>query len=281
MLDIIDWEKAWSDARSVSPLKAYDSTSDWNVYWDYIASNQKHVPMIGELLDNDIIDHILRENILRHGDLVLDIGCGGGTYAIPFASVASSVTGLDLSEPMLLKMQEVAIANRVFNVRSVRSRWESYDESIKYDLVFSAFCHGIRDTSTLLKMERYSRRSCCYVAGSADQFRLLSEVWKAVFNKDYSSDAFNIIYPLNFLCHSGRNPSIRAFTYESEYTIGPEALVEEFVKYFGSFMKTGSGVESRIRDCIMQLSEGGDYRVSGKRTVYALNWNVPGCFMTK
>jgi ubiquinone/menaquinone biosynthesis C-methylase UbiE len=55
-----------------------------------------------------LTDELIRRSDIRHGDRVLDIGCGGGSSTEQFAHVVGSagrVLGVDISEPLLALAQ--------------------------------------------------------------------------------------------------------------------------------------------------------------------------------
>ncbi|WP_230742282.1 class I SAM-dependent methyltransferase [Methanooceanicella nereidis] len=275
MLELTDWKKAWDNALTISPAVHYrDIGAGWNAYWDYIAEMCCEPVMCGDPMNDDVIRYLYEEGMFKPRDTVLDIGCGTGTYAIPFARDASHVTGLDPSGMMISKLLSAAYVNGLTNISPVQSRWETFDLEKKYDLVFSAFCPGINDTYSLFRMEKFSRRSCCYVAGDFTQFELLVGLWNEVMEKSYTIDAFRILYPYNVLCDSGRDPKLKVFRYRSGSRAPAEEVTEEFVRYFGAFTLMDAEKVNKVRDFIHSRSVNGKYELGKVRTVCVLHWDV-------
>jgi ubiquinone/menaquinone biosynthesis C-methylase UbiE len=68
---------------------------------------------------------------------VVDFGCGVGRLVIPFASVASEVVGVDVSEAMLAEASKNCVEAGITNVRFVRSDDELGQLDGQFDLIHS------------------------------------------------------------------------------------------------------------------------------------------------
>ncbi|MBV9170401.1 MAG: class I SAM-dependent methyltransferase, partial [Chloroflexi bacterium] len=62
-------------------------------------------------------------SLVRPDDTVLDIGAGGGRYALPLSLACREVIAVDPSEGMLRVLQESIDEHAVSNVRVVHGRW--------------------------------------------------------------------------------------------------------------------------------------------------------------
>jgi SAM-dependent methyltransferase len=62
-------------------------------------------------------------SLVRPGETVLDIGAGGGRYALPLALVAREVIALDPSEGMLAILRDGMSEHGIANVRAIKGRW--------------------------------------------------------------------------------------------------------------------------------------------------------------
>jgi SAM-dependent methyltransferase len=213
--------------------------------------------------------------VLVPGDRVLDIGCGSGTFALPFARSAARVTGIDPSEVMLSRLQSAAEHAGIDNIRPLRTTWEDYRPEGHYDLVFSAFCPGIYDRQTFAKMEQASARSCCYVAGDVGQFQLLSQLWAVVSGERCSPEAWDIAYPVDYLRKAGRNPRIRRFRHPSLQVASSRDVIDEFASYFRSFGDFRQTEYRKIRCFIDARSNGGRILLGKERTTWVVSWDLP------
>jgi SAM-dependent methyltransferase len=67
--------------------------------------------------------------LVAPGERWLDIGAGGGRYALPIALVAQEVVALDVSPGMLGVLRDAAAKHGIGNVRTVQARWPVGGES--------------------------------------------------------------------------------------------------------------------------------------------------------
>src|SRR5262249_55261982 len=65
----------------------------------------------------------LVRSLIGPGDVVLDIGAGGGRLALPLALVAREVIALDPSPGMLEVLRSDMAEHRISNVRVMAGRW--------------------------------------------------------------------------------------------------------------------------------------------------------------
>ncbi|MFV2103950.1 class I SAM-dependent methyltransferase [Micromonospora sp. LOL_024] len=75
---------------------------------------------------------------LPAGAAVLDLGCGPGTYTIPFARRGATVTGVDLSAA-LLEHAAAAAAEAGVEVRLIRADMRRFAEPYRFDLAISMY----------------------------------------------------------------------------------------------------------------------------------------------
>lgn len=177
---------------------------------------------------------------------------------------------------MINGLTSIAASAGIFNINTVHGLWEEYQPEEKYDLVLSAFCPAVSDPGSMLRMERLSRRACCYVAGDESQFRLLGELWQLVFGRGYHTGAYDINYPYQFLRSLGREPSLRYFKSEPDGYAGSEEVVREFVAYFSCLTDISPAIENQIRKYIMARSKNGTFIDDSPSIAWALQWEVPG-----
>lgn len=100
-------------------------------------------------------------SLVRPGDSWLDIGAGGGRYALPLALAAREVVALDPSEGMLSVLREGMAEHDIRNVRIVQSRWPA-PEAIRVDAcLMSHIGYDIEEIGPFLDaMEAAADRLC-------------------------------------------------------------------------------------------------------------------------
>jgi len=87
-----------------------------------VAANFKADP---RRTDEPALEHL--RALVRPGETWLDIGAGGGRYALPIALLARDVVALDPSEGMLAVLGEGMAEHGIDNVRAMTGRWPMPD----------------------------------------------------------------------------------------------------------------------------------------------------------
>jgi SAM-dependent methyltransferase len=114
-----------------------------------------------------VTDIMAKKGLIFAKSTVLDIGCGTGAFAIPFASCGAHVTALDISEGMVSRLIEATQLLNINTIEAVRSGWNDFDITANeraYDIAFCGFSAAVIDEDDIVKMERCSRRWCVYAA---------------------------------------------------------------------------------------------------------------------
>jgi len=113
-------------------------------YWNEVAG-PRWVGRAGlQEARNIEVAHLLRQAAApQPGERVLDIGCGTGATAIPFAKAVApggQVTGIDIAEPMLAQARENIAAAGVDNVTLLRADAQVHRfPADSFDLLISRF----------------------------------------------------------------------------------------------------------------------------------------------
>jgi SAM-dependent methyltransferase len=113
--------------------------------------------------DDPVLD-VLR-GLIRPGETVLDIGAGGGRYALPLALVAKEVIALDPSLSMLSMLREGMAEHGIANLRPVEGRWPAAADAVRADVcLISHLGYDIEQIGPFLEaMERAAARLCVAV----------------------------------------------------------------------------------------------------------------------
>ena len=274
---MIDWEQAWKDAQSGSMLtKRKGGEGKWTGYFDDIAQEYLETVMSDEAYYRRIAGFVKREGFFRNGDRVFDLACGPGTYTLLFAEHAGSVTSLDPSPGMLGVLKAEAARRELKNISTVQSRWEDYEGDEKYDLVFTALSPGVTGPETFLKLERFSRRSCCYIGfGEASNNKLGDRLWELVIGSPRKNHGFNVTYPFNLLHSIGRRPCVRFFDQESMVREPSDELIESNIEWLGLFTGMDEAKKEIVREYVHSISKNGYYRHKARQSLVVLLWDVP------
>ena len=74
---------------------------------------------------------------MANGSLVLELACGSGRFAVPLAEAGLSVTGIDLSEPMLARARRTATERNV-NIETHVLDMRDFDLGRRFETVMIA-----------------------------------------------------------------------------------------------------------------------------------------------
>jgi SAM-dependent methyltransferase len=245
-------------------------------FFDSVAEDYLQRVMENEEFYRGIVDHLERENILRCDDEVLDISCGPGTYTLPMAKRTRSVSSLDPAEGMLSVLMREAANRGLLNVRTIKSKWEDYGGEEKFDLVFVALSPGIRGPNDFLKMERFSRRNCCYIGfGKGGKDSLGDEIWEQVMGEKRKNNDFNITIPFNLLHAKGRKPNVRFFEKSSLSKEPGEEVIKSNTEWLSMYTKMDRAKKKKVRDYVNDRSTDGYYEHDAVLSLVALYWEVP------
>ncbi|USK71947.1 class I SAM-dependent methyltransferase [Peribacillus asahii] len=78
--------------------------------------------------------------MLAKEDEVLEIGPGWGNYTFFLSNHVKRVTGVDSSQHVLDFLKEVQVEKEIHNLDLVHQKWEEYEVTHKYDVVFGINC---------------------------------------------------------------------------------------------------------------------------------------------
>jgi len=112
--------------------------------------------------DEAALDLLL--SLVDPGDTWLDIGAGGGRYALPLALRAKEVVAVDPSDGMLAILREAMDEHDIGNVRIVQSRWPMADAPQADVALIAHVGYDIEEIGPFLDaMEASARRLCVAV----------------------------------------------------------------------------------------------------------------------
>jgi SAM-dependent methyltransferase len=120
--------------------------------------------------------------LVRPADTVLDIGAGGGRYALPLALVARDVIAVDPSEGMLDVLREGMAAHNIANIRVLGGRWPELASGLAADVALIAHLgYDVEDIGPFLDaMEAAARRKCVAVLLDQPPPTEADRLWPAI-----------------------------------------------------------------------------------------------------
>lgn len=223
-----------------------------------------------------VIEIMNSKNLLKDFD-ILDVGGGGGRYAVPFAKFAKSVTMTDISGNMIGFAKEKAESQDVKNIEFIKMVWEEADleklnMSKRYDLVFASMCPAVKTVAGLNKMIQASKKHC-YI----NQLILDTDTFREfILNKvnlekrfDPHNDRDSLIATLNLLWIDGYNPEINYLSDFEEFEITIEEIYE---KYERLFKRIEEETEFKVSDLIEEYTRKNGLKIKKTRRMAMLSW---------
>jgi len=120
-------------------------------YWDIRARSFPGYRS-GNEFQARVLETIQNHGVDFSGAHLLDLGCGAGSYTIPFARIAKRVSALDISSVMLERLRSQAAALGIANISTLESDWAEYEVKEKFDIIFCSRCPAMADQAALRKV---------------------------------------------------------------------------------------------------------------------------------
>lgn len=123
--------------------------------------------------------------VARPGDTWLDIGAGGGRFAVPLAATVARVVAIEPSEAMRTNLTAALTEAGRTNIEVHPVRWPAEGWAIDGDVSLAA--HALYDTHDLEPfldaMERHTRRLCIAAFGPEARGAQFAQLWAAVHDE--------------------------------------------------------------------------------------------------
>jgi SAM-dependent methyltransferase len=142
-----------------------------------VAERFRHDP---RRLDDAVLNQLLE--IAEPKDTWLDIGAGGGRYALPIALAAHEVIAVDPSAAMLDVLRSAMRDAGIHNVRPIQGRWPLLGFEASADVSLMAHVgYDIEQIGPFLDaMEAASRRACVAVMGEGAMTTVATLFWEQI-----------------------------------------------------------------------------------------------------
>lgn len=260
----------WERNRNRHPLNGEKKTESFiSNMWDESASNYDF-HRYSTIVD-DIVS-MLRTKGLLFGT-VLDIGCGPGTFAIPFSESAETVIALDASRPMISRLEGTCDSKNIPNIRTIVCDCNHIPDDVHCNLVFTSLCPAMNNPSSILSMERYGD-VCAYVSSANTGSSIETEIWAAL-GEDYSYSGYYTGYPDEYLRSLGRETELFFFTQENVVDEPVEKTIERYTSLMSRYRPLTDEMMDIIKEVVSRYSDGDRVNYSNDSIMGLLIWCPP------
>lgn len=216
--------------------------------------------------------------LARPEDVWLDIGAGGGRFAIPLARRVSAVIAIEPSPAMRGVLDEGATNAGVTNLTVRDARWPVDGWTEQADVALAAHCiYDIREPLPFIEaMEQHARRLCVVSLARFARGTQLAELFEAVHGEPFQAlPALHEFVAL--LGARGRSYEVRRVRADAATTPpDPEDALRLARRML--WLRAGSEKDRRMRDLIDEQWGGpeGIRARLGVREVGIVTWQAPG-----
>ncbi|ABR47705.1 Cyclopropane-fatty-acyl-phospholipid synthase [Alkaliphilus metalliredigens QYMF] len=270
---IVYWKDAWEKKKM--------DTKKSEVFWDNRAAFFNTKVSLEKNESSDIIDLLLKKEMLHEEMSVLDIGCGPGKHTIPMARIVKKITALDISENMLNHLQNNAKKMNLDNIKTLKKDWKDIDLEKEgwnkaFDFVFASMTPGVFDFNTLEKMTKASK-NYCFLSGFVDREDSIFDEVEAEISKIYSLEKRKdkkVYYAFNVLWHLGYTPEVFYLNREWEDIRTVEETWQLYVDKISMQVELKEEEKMYIKEELKKHQNNGKVKEKTKVKIGVLTWSV-------
>ena len=277
MADSLDWAEVWRFRmeRHLSTEKFEDGTGIWKNRED-AERYERH----GRTEYRARVEETLAALPTGRGSVVLDIGSGPGTLALPLARKVKRVTAVEPAEGMVEVLRARSGEQGLSNITVVPKRWEDVDPARDlngpYSLVIASLSLSMPDIREAVKKMVSVCSGSIHLIWFGDM-----PLWEALYAGFWEEIHGEPYYPgpkadclLQALFQMGIFPDVRVFPLEKTYQF---ASPEEASVYFRHRFGLSAGVPlDALRDYLAHvfLPEGSGISLSRTSCYLHIAWDV-------
>lgn len=234
----IDWNEVINNRKTASSGPVRNGQEFWN----------RRAPSFAEHAGKTFYpDSFIRIMNPDPSWTVLDMGCGGGTLAIPLADKVKHITAVDFSGKMIEILGGESRKRGIDNIETIHSGWEdNWDESGigTYDAAIASRSLAVDDVqSAIVKLNNAARRRVMIstVVGDGPFDR---KVFEAVGRK--RGENIDYIYFYNLLYQMGIMANISFIVEDNKKTFGSPEEACESMRWM--FQEMTAAEEDRLKE---------------------------------
>ena len=231
---MFDWAKIWDEnSYNFTLEERLKQNENWDIYFSDRAENTKDSLSFN---NDEVVEHLLYENILQNSESVLDMGSAFGKYSVPFSKYVNNVFAVDLSKTSLDILDDFASKNGIKNITTICKPWELFNPDRKFDLVFSSMCPAMCTRQDILRLESMSNKYCCLVTACKTFYtgnrKLLNELITDTEIKAFHSDCS---FVFNYMYEQNKFPDVKMISTKVQNKLTIDQAKKAYKDHFHNF----------------------------------------------
>jgi len=205
---------------------------------------------------------------------VLDMGCGGGTLAIPLADKVKHITAVDFSDRMIEILREEADRLGIKNIKTIKSSWtDDWAESgiSIYDVAIASRSLAVDDVKSALVKLNNSARKRVIISTVVGDGPFDRKMFEAVGRE--RSESIDYIYFYNLLYQMGIQANITFVVVDDTKTYESHAEACESMRWMFPEMTRGEDALLKKYMAVHMIKENGRFTLDyKKKSKWAVIW---------
>ena len=230
--------------------------------------------------ENSLAIRLISEQaMIRTGDRVLDIGCGGGRFSFAMEGLGATVLGTDFSPKMIEQCEKTKAELQstaefcVCDWNTVNLKKEGWAQA--FDLVLANMTPAIGSAETFLKLSEASRNWCLLVKPvkrkNSVHDRLTDLLGLEAENKSLDE---SLAYAFSILWHQGFRPGVEYEDQIWEKEIPLKAAIADYTLRLRSWYELTEVQEEQITLFLHEIATDNMIRETVHTTIAAIYWKV-------
>lgn len=177
-LEPLDFAQMYKEHKKKTVFKGKKS-SDWD---------KKSKELAPSMQNSSYVDEFISRMDIAGDEIVLDIGCGPGTLAIPLAKRVKQVIAIDFSKDMLKELEIFAKKEGITNIITYHLGWDDDWSTLpEVDIVVASRSMEVSDIEEALQKINTQAKKACYITykagGSYVDMEILDYIGKSIIPK--------------------------------------------------------------------------------------------------